>query len=60
MIEGKRIANPGKFNQTFRMLFQKNEFIITQETFNKIEKGAKIELHVALASEKVLFIKRIA
>jgi len=60
VIEGKRIVNPGKFNQSFRLLFQKNEFVITEDTFNKIEKGAKIELHVAIASERVLFIKRIA
>ena len=60
IIEGKRIVNSGKLNETFRMLFQKNEFVITKDTYDKIEKGAKIELHVSLKSEKVLFIKRIA
>ena len=59
IVSGKRILNEGKFNESCLMLFQNNEFVVGKETWAKIEKGAKIELHVTLSGNQVLFIKRI-
>src|ERR1051325_1390768 len=43
VVEGKRIVNQGKFNESHRLLFQKNEFDITPEIFRLVEKGMKIK-----------------
>ncbi|MEW6467343.1 MAG: hypothetical protein AB1458_00375 [Bacteroidota bacterium] len=59
IIQGKRILRQGKFNESCRMLFSGNEFVISRDTYDKIEKGAKIELHLTLATDQVLFIRRV-
>jgi hypothetical protein len=59
MVEGKRIVNKGKFNESHRMLFQKNEFELTPEIYQLINPGMKIELSVTEKNERVLGIKKM-
>src|ERR1051326_891032 len=59
MVEGKRILNQGKFNESHRMLFNRNEFEITPEIYNLVQKGMKVELHVTEKNERVIAIKKL-
>jgi hypothetical protein len=59
MVEGKRILNPGKFNESHRMLFQKTEFELTPEIYKLINPGMRIELSVTEKNERVLGIKKL-
>jgi hypothetical protein len=59
MVEGKRIHNAGRFNESHRMLIQKTEFELTPEIYQLIQPGMKIELSVAEKSERVLGIKKL-
>ena len=59
IVEGKRIINPGKYNESHRMLFSKTEFELTPEIYKLVQKGMKIELHVTVKNERVLGIRKI-